>query len=368
VFYVFHGEDEFSQREQLAAFKARLGDPALVALNTSVFDGRTVTLGELRHACDSIPFLADVRLVIVEGWLTHLASRRGGGQDQEAGDEPAPSSRKIVEELVTYLPQMPDTTRLVFVEPKRIRENHPVLLLAKSDPKRGIVKAFDPPRGDALIDWIIARARKHGGAMSFPAAQLLAESVGEDLRLLDGEIRKLVTYVGGSRPVGEADVKLLTPYAGEANIFQMVDALGQRQGEVAARLMHRLLDGGKHPLELLSMIARQFRLLIQTKELVEQGRRPPDIAKELGVQPFVADKLMRQARNFSLEQLEAIYRRLLEIDVAIKTGEMEGVLALDLLVAGLAFPANVPQQFHTGRLSSFSTWSRMRSGLSASSK
>lgn len=333
MFYVFHGEDEFSQREQLAAFKARLGDPSLVALNTSVFDGRTVTLGELRHACDSVPFLADVRLVIVEGWLTHLASRRGGGQDQGAGA--ALSSRKIIEDLVTYLPQMPDTTRLVFVEPKRIRENHPVLLLAKSDPKRGIVKAFDPPRGDALIDWIIARARKHGGAMSFPAAQLLAESVGEDLRLLDGEIRKLVTYVGGSRLVGEADVKLLTPYAGEANIFQMVDALGQRRGEVAARLMHRLLDGGKHPLELLSMIARQFRLLIQTKELLEQGQRPAAIARELGVQPFVADKLARQGRNFSLEQLEAIYRRLLEIDVAIKTGEMEGVLALDLLVAGL---------------------------------
>lgn len=340
VFYVFHGEDEFSQREQLAAFKARLGDPSLVALNTSVFDGRTVTLGELRHACDSIPFLADVRLVIVEGWLTHLASRRGGGEGQkDVEDEPAPSSRKIIEELVTYLPQMPDTTRLVFMEPKRIRENHPVLLLARSDPKRGIVKAFDPPGGNALIEWIIARARKYGGAISFPAAQLLAESVGEDLRLLDGEVQKLVTYVGGRRPVGEADVKLLTPYAGEANIFQMVDALGQRQGEEAARLMHRLLDGGKHPLELLSMIARQFRLLIQTKELVEQGRRPLDIAKELGVQPFVADKLVRQARNFSLPQLEAIYRRLLEMDIAIKTGEMEGVLALDLLVAGLASPA-----------------------------
>ncbi len=337
MFYVFHGEDEFSQREQLAAFKARLGDPSLVALNTSVFDGRTVTLGELRHACDSIPFLADVRLVIVEGWLTHLASRRGGGEGKkDAEDEPAPSSRKVIEELITYLPQMPDTTRLVFVEPKRIRENHPVLVLAKSDPQRGIVKAFDPPRGDALIDWIIARARMHGGAISFPAAQLLAESVGEDLRLLDGEIRKLVTYVGGRRPVGEADVKLLTPYAGEANIFQMVDALAQRRGQEAVRLMHRLLDGGKHPLELLSMIARQFRLLIQTKELLEQGRRPPDIARELGVQPFVADKLMRQARNFSLAQLEAVYRRLLEIDIAIKTGEMEGVLALDLLVAGLA--------------------------------
>jgi DNA polymerase-3 subunit delta len=334
VFYLFHGEDEFSQREQLAAFKAKLGDPSLVALNTSAFDGRTVTLGELRHACDSIPFLADVRLVVVEGWLTHLASRRSG--EKAASDEPAASSKKIIEELVTYLPLLPETTRLVFVEPKKVRDNHPVLLLAKSDPKRGIVKAFEPPKGDALIDWIIARATMQGGAISFPAAQLLAESVGEDLRLLDGEVAKLLAYVAGKRPAGEADVKLLTPYAGEADIFQMVDALGQRRGEMATRLMHRLLDGGKHPLELLSMIARQFRLLIQAKELLGEGQRPAAIAKELGVPPFVADKLARQTHNFSLPQLEAVYHRLLEIDVAIKTGEMDGTLALDLLVAGLA--------------------------------
>jgi len=334
VFYVFHGEDEFSQSEQLAAFKAKLGDPSLVALNTSVFDGRTVTLGELRHACDAMPFLAEVRLVIVEGWLAHLASRRGA--DKATGDEPPATSRKILEDLVAYLPHLPETTRLVFIELKKIRDNHPLLLLAKSDPERGKVKAFEPPKGDALIEWITARAAKHSGEISFAAAQLLAQVIGSDLRLLDGEIQKLLTYTGGKRPAGESDVKLLTPYAGEADIFQMVDALGQRQGQVAARLVHRLLDGGKHPLELLSMIARQFRLLIQAKELIGQGQRPSEVAKELGLPDFVARKLAAQARNFSLPQLEAVYRRLLDTDIAIKTGEIDGVLALDLLVAGLA--------------------------------
>jgi len=340
VFYVFHGQDEFSQSEQLAAFKAKLGDPSLVVLNTSTFDGRTVTLGELRHACDAIPFLADVRLVIVEGWLTYLASRRGAAEKMAGGesakDEPPASARKVLEDLIAYLPHLPETTRLVFVEPKKMRDNHPLLLLAKSDPKRGIVKAFEPPKGDALLDWITARARGHGGAISFPAAQLLAQVIGNDLRLLDGEIAKLMSYVGSTRPIGEADVRLLTPYAGEADIFQMVDALGQRTGDEAVVLVHRLLDGGKHPLELLSMIARQFRLLIQAKELVGQGRRADSIAQELGVPLFVANKLVNQARNFTLPQLEAIYRRLLETDIAIKTGELDGTLALDLLVAGLA--------------------------------
>ena len=84
------------------------------------------------------------------------------------------------------------------------------------------------------------------------------------------------------------------------------------------------------------MIVRQFRLLIQVKELQEDTLPPDAIARQLGLHPFVAKKIGEQSRNFSLAQLETIYRRLLDIDVEIKTGQTSDVLALDLLVAGLA--------------------------------
>ncbi len=328
MFYLFHGEDEFSRSETLAVFKNKMGDLGLVELNTTVFDGRKVTLSELQHACDSVPFLADRRLVIVEGLLTRLASR-GEGRALPAWQ------KEYLEGLTQYLTHLPETTRLVFVEDKAISKNNPVHRLALAD-ERGHVKEFKPPQKEKLNRWIEERVRKKGGRINSAAVEELAAFVGNDLRLLDQEIEKLVTYVDGARPISEDDVRLLVSYVQGANVFEMVDALGQRNAQRAAQLLHQLLDEGEHPLALLGMIVRQFRILIQVKELTEGGLSQQKMASQLRLHPFVVKKAVRQAMNFSLEQLEAIYRKLLETDVAIKTGQMDEVLALDMLVVGLS--------------------------------
>jgi DNA polymerase-3 subunit delta len=328
MFYLFHGEDEFSRSETLADFKKKMGDPGLVELNTTVFDGRKVTLGELQHACDSVPFMADRRLVIVEGLLTHLAPK-GKTRTLSAWQE------EYLEKLTQYLKRLPETTRLVFVEDKPISKSHPVRQLAQAD-ERGHVKEFEPPKGGKLDRWIKQRVKRKGGEISAAATETLAAFVGNDLRLLDQEIEKLVIYADGARPISEDDVRLLVSYVQEANIFDMVDALGQRDGQRAARLLHQLLDAGEHPLALLGMIVRQFRIMIQVKELSEQGLSQQDVTARLKLHPFVVKKTTRQAMNFSMEQLETVYRKLLETDVSIKTGEMDDVLALDMLVVGLS--------------------------------
>jgi DNA polymerase III subunit delta len=142
--------------------------------------------------------------------------------------------------------------------------------------------------------------------------------------------------VGGERAIAEEDVALLTPYVAEARIFDMVDALAERKGRQAAALLHRLLDESE-PLALLGMINRQFRLLIEAREVLDAGGDSGDLLKTPDIKhPYVAQKLTQQARNFTLDQLEDIYRYLLDTDYAIKTGRIEPELALDLLVASLA--------------------------------
>jgi len=328
MFYLFHGEDEFSRSETLADFKKKMGDPGLVELNTSVFDGRKVALGELQHACDSVPFMADRRLVIVEGLLARLEPK---------GRERARSAwqKEYLAELTGYLPHLPETTRLVFVEDRPINKSNPVHRLALSD-ERGHVREFEPPQKKKLSRWIEQRVKKRGGQISAAANATLAAFVGSDLRLLDQEIEKLSVYVNGAHPINEDDVRLLVSYVQEANVFEMVDALGQRDGQRAARLLHQLLDDGEHPLALLGMIVRQFRIMIQVKELGGKGLSQQDVAARLKLHPFVVKKAVRQAMNFSMEQLETVYGRLLETDVAIKTGQMDEVLALDMLVVGLS--------------------------------
>jgi DNA polymerase-3 subunit delta len=327
TFYVFHGEDEFTRSETLADFKRRLGPPNMVDLNTTVLDGKRTTLADLRHTCDAVPFLAEKRLVIVGGLLTMLSSRKG----QDLSE----AQRRFLSDLTGYLPNLPPTTRLVFVEKSTLPSSHLIVELARRE-QRGYVRRFDLPDAEALPRWITKRLQKHGGRIGPRAAHRLAAVVGADLRLLDQEIMKLVTYTNAERPITETDVEMLVPYSQDAIIFDLVDALGHRDGRIAAETLHRLLEEGEHPLGLLGMIVRQFRLLVQVKALEARGTSSRDIAKALELHPFPAGKLCRQATNFTAAQLEKVYRHLSETDVEIKTGKINPELALDLLIAGLA--------------------------------
>lgn len=314
MFYIFHGDDQHAQREQLAELQRTLGDPAMLDLNTSRFQGHGLHLAELQHACDSIPFLADKRLVIVSNLLS--------------GNPP------FLDDLVRYLPNLPETARLFFLESKSLPKSHPVIKLAEQS-DHGFVKAFSRKQGQELEQWVRQRVKKVGGTISPAAVHLLTANAGNDLALLDNEIEKLVLYKSPGT-IEPADVQLLCPYIAEANIFDLVDAVGNRQGRQSARLLHEKLAEGNEPFQLFAMIIRQFRLLIQVKELAEEGLRPPEISQTLNLHAFVAGKLFQQCQNYSMIQLEQIYAHLLETDVAAKTGQMDLVTSLDLLVAGLA--------------------------------
>jgi DNA polymerase-3 subunit delta len=327
TFYVFHGEDEFTRSEILADFRRRLASPSMVDLNTTVLDGRRMTLADLRHTCDAIPFLAEKRLIIVEGLLSTLSPHKDG--------ELSKAKKRFLSDLAEYLRHLPPTTRLVFVERNALPSNHPIIEVARRE-EQGYVRHFKRPKAGALPTWIKKRCQRYGGQIKPRAAHRLAAAVGADLRLLDQEILKLVTYANSERPITERDVEILVPYLQEAVIFDLVDALGHRDGRTAAETLHRLLEEDEHPLALLGMIVRQFRLLIQVKELKARGISPGASAKALRIHPFPASKLYNQATHFTTAQLEKIYRHLSEIDLQIKTGRIDAELALDLLVAGLA--------------------------------
>ena len=334
MFYILHGDNELERSEKVADFKQKVGAAAVRDLNISVLDGRKVTLSELQHAADSIPFLADTRLVIVEGLLARLAGRKSKGDDDESA--PSGAAKEFSSGLISYVPRLPDTTHLVLVEAQTLKPTHPVVKVAVQPSARNVIE-FKRPEPGNLPAWIGKRAEKQGGKFEPRAATQLAMLIGGDLRRLDQEIVKLITYVNALRPVTANDVALLVAEASASSVFDLVDALGKRDGQRAAHELHHLLDQGENPLGLLAMIVRQFRLLILVKDLQQRGTPPDDIARQIGLHPFVAKKVGEQARTFrDLAQLEAIYRRLLDIDVEIKTGVTPDVLALDLLVAGLA--------------------------------
>ena len=338
MFYILHGEEEFERSKELARMRATVsaGDQAMAQLNTTVLDGKNLTLGELRHACDTVPFMYDRRLVIVHGLLCWLVQTRPGkGARTQKSQLPA-SRRTFTKELAAYLPALPETTRLVFAEEKTLKASHPILKVAQEQHKTGQahVKEYRPLKEGELLNWIQEQARDKGGQIDWDACRELAGLAGNDLRLLDQEIDKLLLYADG-QPVTQTHVRELVSLAREASVFDLVDYVGRREADKALRLLHRLLDEGEPPLRLLSMLTRQMRILIQVSELQSSRMTQEQIAKQLKLHPYVVKKGLAQAHNFAMGQLEKAYALLVETDWLIKTGEMEDELALDLLVVSL---------------------------------
>jgi DNA polymerase-3 subunit delta len=125
----------------------------------------------------------------------------------------------------------------------------------------------------------------------------------------------------------------------EANVFKLVDVMAAGRADVAAELLHRVLSDPKEdPFRLYGMIVRQFRLLLLTREHLASGGSPDSkaVATALDINPYAARSLPRLAQSFTLAQLESIYRLLQDTDLKMKTGRIDPLLALDLLVAQLA--------------------------------
>ncbi len=335
LLYVYHGEDDFTRADALKQLRAAMGDPQFGELNTTTLDGKNLSFGELRHHADAIPFLSDKRLVLVENMLTRLDPRRKAGEEEgDAEEGETETNAALKQQLLDYLPNLPQTTQLVFIENKKLHANNVVLKFADKDKQNARVKLFAAPDAQDLPDWAIDRTEKKGGKIDFSAANDLALYIGADLRALDNEIEKLILYRHGEL-IRREDVQYLVAPAQEQKIFDLVDALGQRKTQRALELLHDQLRHNANEFYLLSMITRQYRILLQVRDLMARGMGADAIQKQLGLHPFVTKKMSEQARHYSVAQLEKIMAQLLDVDVSLKTSRLEPTLALDLLVVEL---------------------------------
>ena len=340
VVYLLHGDDDQAIDAFISQLISKLGDSSTAEMNTSRLESKGLSLAVLRAACLTAPFLARRRLVVLSGFLSSLSSRKGKFPDEETAetdDSPAsPSaSKEILKEFLGFFAEIPLTTALVLMEKHLLPPTHPVLKWADEHPAQAYVRSFIPPKGTALPAWILHRAQAEGGEFTPRAAEMLASVVGDDPRLLAQEIVKLLTHAGFSRAVTPEDIAALTPESVLTNIFDMVDAIGGRDGARALRLLRKTVDQGNVP-AVFGMVVRQFRLLLLAREALDAGRPARDLAAVLETHPFVAQKLAAQARNFNVNSLENIFRRLRDIDDEVKSGRIELDTAMESLVAELA--------------------------------
>jgi len=328
MLYILYGQDDFSLNQAVEKIKADLGDREMVATSTTNLEGQHLTLSELRNKCDAAPFLSSHRLVIVDGLLGRFEVKQGRPR---SGKGKSGNGLGEWEGLASYIEQMPETTALMLVD-EEVKGQNP--LLKKLSPLAE-VRTFPLLRGSVLKSWIQQRVKGESGDITPQAVNLLSELIGGDLWAMDGEIQKLLLY-SQERPISEDDVRQLVSHVQEANIFALVDAVAEGRTELAQRILHRLYYEGVAPTYILVMITRQFRLIAQAGDL-EKGLSRLQIQDRLGLKSsYGLDKTLNQAKLYDFEGVKRAYDKLLETDLAIKTGIYSDKLALELLVTELA--------------------------------
>ncbi|MBV8716147.1 MAG: DNA polymerase III subunit delta [Chloroflexi bacterium] len=326
--YVLYGEDAFGRDEAVQTLKDRMralpaGDHNLTEL------GPDTTVAGLRQAADVVPFLAERRMVIVRGLLSRLSGRTP--RRAARSRKPLEAGADELQLLLDYLPDLPQTTSLVFVEDGRINPD----ALTKAIP-RGRAHLREYGRVIDVVDWVRKRARLVGVDMDEGAVRELASLGGTDLRRLDSELHKLGDYAAG-RTVTRADVREMV-VSRDIAVWSLLDGLSERRLDKALGALHALYAQGEPPEALLGRdIAPHYRRLMVARELAllsRAERAAVDVAS-LGLNPATLPRWTEQASAFERSELEQSLAVLLELDRHIKLGETEPEPSLEVAVARL---------------------------------
>jgi DNA polymerase-3 subunit delta len=312
-----YGPDNFRSREKLNEIIERFQKDGKNDLNLEIFDGENLEFNSFKSALTTLSFFSSKRLIIVKNLLTK-------------------GSAKLLEEFNEYSSKLDGKDAVVvFWEEKDPDKRTKLFKFLK---KIGKCQEFKLLENYQITDWIKKELEKNfekipnissdKNLISPEAQKKIAAFVGSNLWQMKNEINKLAFYKLGR--IESDDIDALVASSITSNVFDIVDALGNKNQKDALRFLHEQLEKGENAIYLFTMIVYQFRNLIKVKSV--EANFQQNISKETGLHPYVAQKTIAQTKKFSLTELKENYQELLNLDLLIKTGKIEPVAALDLLV------------------------------------
>lgn len=315
--YALVGEESFLVRRCREAIAARAAGDSDPEYALSVYAGDSSDFSTVRGELATLPFLAERRVVVVEQADAFVTNHREKLETYAA----APSSSGV---LILEVKSFPETTRL-----------------AKALPDAAKL-ACKAPKPSDLPDWCIGWAKSaFSKQMSRDAASVLFERVGPQMSLLAAEIEKLATAVGERAAIGPDDVDRLVPRSREANVFRILDAIGEGKPAEALGLLGELFDAGDAPLAVLGAMTYQLRKLAAFERHLATGLAAGPAMDAAGVPkwPQARQSFDRLVRHLGRRRLQCISAWLVEINLGMKGGSpLPPTLLLETFVVKLAKP------------------------------
>lgn len=304
--YLLYGDENYLKKQYMKRLREAM-IPAEDTMNCTYYEGKGINVNEIIDLSETLPFFADRRLLILEN---------------------SGFFKNATPELADYINRMPDTTSYMFVENEIDKRGK----LYKAVQKKGHIVELPYQDEATLRRWILGNVKKENKQISDQTVRHFLTQVGTDMENIQKELEKLFCYTLEKDSISSEDVDAVCITQIENKIFVMIDAVAGRQQRQALNLYYDLLSLKEPPLRILYLLTRQFRLILEAKELQGKGFRPKEIASKMGVRDFVAEKCVRQAKQFSRKNLRAILEDSADTEERVKTGRLAENLSVELFI------------------------------------
>lgn len=304
--YLLYGEEAYLKKQYKNKLTAAML-PEKDQMNYSYFEGKGINPAELIDLAETLPFFAERRLIVVEN---------------------SGFFKNAVPELAEYIKTMPESASFIFIEQeidkrgkmyKAVKDKGRVVELGRQDEK-------------TLLLWIAGLIKREGKQIKESTARYLVSKAGTDMENLEKELEKLFSYTMGRTEITPRDIDEICTTHISNQIFAMVEAVANREQRKALDYYYDLLALKEPPMRILFLLTRQFKLLMEVKNLQKQGLGKAEIAKEAGLHPFVAGKYIQQCRNFSQNELRQILEEAADTEEKVKTGRLGDIMSVELFI------------------------------------
>ena len=279
-------------------------------MNTNCYEGKGAMLGQVIDQAETLPFFAEKRVLVF----------RDTGIFKSGGDM-----------LAEYLENPCESAVFIFCE-SEVDERSKIFKVVQ---KNGTAAQIDYQSKEALLSVIGSFLKKEGKMISTSTAEKILEKIGTDMGMLRSELEKLVTYCIDKDVITSEDVDVICSENIEDRVFDMLDAIADKNAKKTMELYYDLLALKQPPIKLLSLMERQFNQLLQIRVLRDSGELKETIATKLGIRSFFIGKYLSQASRYTSEELKSILTRAVQTDEDIKTGHISDVLGVETLLISL---------------------------------
>lgn len=303
--YLLYGPEVYLKKQYRDKLKnAIIGDDTM---NYNYYAGKGQDVNALIAMAETMPFFSEHRLLIIENSGFFASSN---------------------DALAEYIPSIPETTYIVFVEDEVDKRNK----VFKAVSSAGYAANLSSPDEKTLKLWIAGLIKKEGKNITERAVMHFLEIVDNDMENIHQELEKLLCYTVERDVITEEDITQICSVHTENKIFDMINAVAMKNQREALRLYDDLLTLKEPPLRILALISRQFNTLLQIKALSVRGYTSSVIAQRTGMKEFIVKKNLGMTRKFSIDELREALESCVQSEEEVKTGLLNDRMAVEILI------------------------------------